>query len=132
MTIAVRIDNQDPTPPYEQLRRQLAEAILTGQLEAGSRLPTVRQLAGDLGLANGTVMRSYIELSTSGLVSTARGQGTTVLEVSHLSQTIKRQRLDKLATALMTEARLQGLSSQEVQQLLIDTMTELDSEKEAV
>ena len=56
MSVALRLDAADPTPPYEQLRRQLAAAIETRQLAPGSRLPAVRQLAGDLGVAPGTVV----------------------------------------------------------------------------
>ena len=57
MSADIAIDLSDPTPPYEQLRRQFATMIETGQLVAGQRLPPVRQLAKDLGLANGTVAR---------------------------------------------------------------------------
>ena len=56
MTLStVTVDVLDPTPPYEQLRRQLADLIGSGVLSAGDRLPPVRQLAADLGLAVGTV-----------------------------------------------------------------------------
>lgn len=79
MTFAVRLDPLDPTPPYEQLRRQIALAIDGGQLATGTRLPTVRQLAGDLGIAPGTVMRAYSELEASGRIATRRGAGTTVI-----------------------------------------------------
>ena len=82
MSFAVRVSATDPTPPYEQLRLQLAGAIEAGTLRAGVRLPTVRQLAADLGLANGTVMRAYRELEASGLVSTKRGAGTTAIGVA--------------------------------------------------
>ncbi|MET7426229.1 GntR family transcriptional regulator [Dactylosporangium sp. NPDC005555] len=68
----------DPTPPYEQLRRQLAALITTGALPAGARLPPLRQLAGDLGLAVGTVARTYRELESAGLVESRRGGGTSV------------------------------------------------------
>lgn len=81
MTFAVRVDAADPTPPYEQLRRQLAGAIQAGTLASGTRLPTVRQLASDLDLAPGTVMRAYRELETSGLILTGRGQGTVVTPI---------------------------------------------------
>lgn len=74
----IRLDSADPTPGYEQLRRQITWAISTGQLVPGTRLPTVRQLAGDLGVANGTVMRAYAELEAAGAVVTARGAGTRV------------------------------------------------------
>ena len=45
------IDPASPTPPFEQLRAQYVAAIASGELPPGSRLPTVRRLAGDLGLA---------------------------------------------------------------------------------
>lgn len=76
----VRISDADPTPPYEQLRRQLAGLILRGELAAGDRLPPVRQLAGDLGLAAGTVARAYRELDAEGLVMGRRGGGTVVAD----------------------------------------------------
>jgi GntR family transcriptional regulator len=58
----------DPTPQYEQLRRQLVDLIEGGQFVQGERLPPLRQLAGDLGLAVGTVARTYHELEAAGLV----------------------------------------------------------------
>lgn len=76
----LRIDPEDPTPPFEQVRRQLTLLIETGQLVAGERLPSVRGLADDLGLATGTVARAYRELETADLVTTRRGAGTRVAE----------------------------------------------------
>jgi len=72
------VDDADPVPAYEQLRRQLSDLIHTGALPRGARLPALRQLAGDLGLAVGTVARAYRELDTAGLVTAHRGGGTRV------------------------------------------------------
>lgn len=80
MSDVVTIDLGDPTPPFEQVRRQLTLLIETGQLVTGERLPSVRQLAGDLGLATGTVARAYRELEAAGLVVTKRGGGTRVAD----------------------------------------------------
>ncbi|BBC34942.1 Transcriptional regulator, GntR family [Streptomyces graminofaciens] len=74
----VRVDTTGPVPPYEQIRAQLAALILTGRLSEGERLPTVRQLAADLGLAPGTVARAYRELESAELIRTRRGAGTRV------------------------------------------------------
>jgi GntR family transcriptional regulator len=74
------VTTTDPTPPYEQLRRQLAGLIAGGVLAPGSRLPPLRQLAGDLGLAVGTVARTYRELESAGLLVSRRGGGTRVAE----------------------------------------------------
>lgn len=74
----ITVDDSSPTPPFEQIREQLAGLIATGGLAHGERLPTVRQLAGDLRLAPGTVARAYSALETDGLIETRRGAGTRV------------------------------------------------------
>ncbi|GAA4429970.1 GntR family transcriptional regulator [Georgenia halophila] len=72
------IDAASATPPYEQVRAQLAGQITAGTLVVGTRLPTVRGLAGDLGLAVNTVARSYRQLEEAGLVETRGRAGTVV------------------------------------------------------
>lgn len=114
MTYAVRVDASDPTPPYEQLRRQLADAIGGGVLAAGTRLPTVRQLASDLGLAPGTVMRAYSELEASGHVATARGSGTTVKAQPTAPRAEAAQALDALASGFVLRARATAASDQAI------------------
>jgi DNA-binding transcriptional regulator YhcF (GntR family) len=74
----ITIDATSFVPAYEQVRSQLAEQIASRELHAGTRLPTVRQLARDLGLAVNTVARSYKDLEAAGLVAT-RGRGGTVV-----------------------------------------------------
>jgi DNA-binding transcriptional regulator YhcF (GntR family) len=74
----ITVDSASPVPPFEQVRAQLATQIADGALVPGTRLPTVRQLADDLGLAVNTVARSYRELEAAGLVET-RGRGGTVV-----------------------------------------------------
>jgi DNA-binding transcriptional regulator YhcF (GntR family) len=72
------IDSASPTPPYEQLRVQLARQIQDHTLAVGARLPTVRQLAADLGLAVNTVGRAYRELEEAGLIETRGRAGSFV------------------------------------------------------
>ncbi|MGJ3189074.1 GntR family transcriptional regulator [Paenarthrobacter sp. FR1] len=79
MTAGITVDLSDPVPPYEQIRRQLSSLIAIGVLQPGSRLPTVRSLAADLGIAAGTVARAYKELEQSGLIESRRRNGTVVL-----------------------------------------------------
>ncbi|MFI7281561.1 GntR family transcriptional regulator [Micromonospora chersina] len=78
MSTRVRIDQDSPVPPYEQVRGQLAGMIGDGRLAVGTRLPAVRQLAADLGLAVNTVARAYRELESAGLVETRGRHGTVV------------------------------------------------------
>jgi GntR family transcriptional regulator len=74
----LRVDVTSPVPPYEQLREQIAGLIATGLLQAGQRLPPVRQVAADLGLAGGTVARAHRELAQAGLVEGGGRHGTLI------------------------------------------------------
>jgi DNA-binding transcriptional regulator YhcF (GntR family) len=106
---ALRVVTTDPTPPYEQLRRQLAELIQAGVLAAGDRLPPLRQLAADLGLAVGTVARTYRELEAAGLVASRRGGGTRVQAAAQRATAAQRERhLQAHAETFVRQARLLG------------------------
>ena len=74
----INLDPYVSLPPYEQVRSQLARQITDRALAVGTRLPTVRQLAADLGLASNTVARAYRELEEAGLVETRGRAGTFV------------------------------------------------------
>jgi DNA-binding transcriptional regulator YhcF (GntR family) len=76
--VILEIDPDAALPPYEQLRQQVAALELGGALAPGDRLPAIRQLAKDLGLAGGTVARAYRELEADGVVSTHGRHGTVV------------------------------------------------------
>ena len=76
----LRVDTASAVPPYEQIRTQIATMIATGVLPVGQRLPTIRQLAADLGLAGGTVARAYRELEQAGLIRSRGRHGTFVLK----------------------------------------------------
>src|ERR1700712_4047743 len=74
----IQIDSRSATPPYEQLRVQFAEEVRSGSLAAGTRIPTVRKLAEDLGLAPNTVARAYRELEADGFIETRGRNGSYV------------------------------------------------------
>ncbi|MFL6079916.1 MAG: GntR family transcriptional regulator [Ornithinibacter sp.] len=113
MTLStVTVDVLDPTPPYEQLRRQLADLIGSGVLGPGDRLPPVRQLAADLGLAVGTVARSYRELEQAGYVRSRRGGGTRVATTASSPPTPQRA-LEAAAAAYLDRARGLGLTTED-------------------
>jgi GntR family transcriptional regulator len=76
--VILEVDPHSAVPPYEQLRQQVTALVLGGALTPGARLPAIRQLANDLGLAGGTVARAYRELETDGVVTTHGRHGTVV------------------------------------------------------
>ena len=83
----IRIDLSERTPPYQQIRAAILSALATGELRAGDRLPTVRQLAGDLGVAPGTVQRAYAELEADGALESKGRRGTFARTPSLASST---------------------------------------------
>lgn len=76
--LRVEIDLGSGVAPYEQIRAQVVGLVVAGRLQVGDRLPPIRALATDLGLAAGTVARAYRELESAGVVTTRRRAGTVV------------------------------------------------------
>ena len=74
----IELDPGSTEPPFEQIRSQVAALVAGGRLRAGDRMPTVRALAGKLGLAVNTVARAYKELEALGVVETRGRAGTYV------------------------------------------------------
>ncbi|WP_406263513.1 GntR family transcriptional regulator [Actinacidiphila glaucinigra] len=78
MSLKITVRPDAATAPYEQLREQIADQARSGALPVGYRLPTVRGLADDLGLAANTVAKAYRALETDGVIETRGRNGTFV------------------------------------------------------
>src|SRR5262249_49699950 len=77
-SMQVAVDPRAPAAPYEQIRAQIAGEARSGELPAGTRLPTVRALADELAVAPGTVARAYRTLEEDGVIETRGRHGTFV------------------------------------------------------
>jgi GntR family transcriptional regulator len=108
----VEIDVASSTPPHEQLHQQLRRFILAGALPPGSKLPAIRQLAADLGLAPGTVQRAYRDLEGANLVRSRRPTGTFVTD-STRTRAEHREALQELAARFASQARQLGVPTEE-------------------
>lgn len=82
------IDPESPLAAFEQLRQQITAQVAGGELVPGDRLPTVRRLAGDLGIAPNTVARAYRELEVEGVLS-GRGRAGTFVADDNENQAAK-------------------------------------------
>lgn len=74
----IQLERSSGVPLYQQICQKLREAILSGELAEGTRLPTERALAGELGVNRTTVMNAYNELASEGLIEGHVGRGTLV------------------------------------------------------
>jgi GntR family transcriptional regulator len=73
-----RLDASSGVPPYLQLVHQVRQSLLLGYLREGDRLPTVKELAGDLAINPNTVVKAYRQLEHEGLAGGRPGQGTFI------------------------------------------------------
>jgi len=121
--VTVSVDTDSPVPPYEQLRGHLTAMILSGTLAHDARLPSIRQLAADLGLATGTVARAYRELESDGLIVTRGRNGTVVSRTSPaFSAQEIRQRLADAARAFVQAGQQIGASPEHLRRALDDAL----------
>ena len=107
----LRLDPRSHIPPYEQLRAQISVMVAVGHLGPGTRMPTVRDLAGLLDLAPGTVARAYRELERDGILEGQGRRGTFVVDEPPESEPVleRRRRLDEAATTFAFAARQLGV-----------------------
>jgi DNA-binding transcriptional regulator YhcF (GntR family) len=109
------VDPSSDVAPFEQVRAQIAGQVAAGRLAAGQKLPTVRALAADLGLAVNTVARAYRELEADGIINTEGRRGTFVHSraVEAVSSDVR-----EAAGAYATTARRAGLTRAEATRLV--------------
>ena len=119
MNVSVTLDMLAATPPYEQVRAQLAGHIRTGALRPGDKLPVVRALAADLGVATNTIARAYRELEAGGLVTSRRRVGTIV----QAPPSPAGPALQEQAVLFVRAARSAGLADEEVVDLVRGAMS---------
>lgn len=110
----IAVDLNSSVPQYEQIRAQVAALVVAGRLHQGNKLPTVRALASDLGIAPGTVARAYRELEAASLVVSRRRIGTVVSSRPRLQGDTY-----ALALELARTARKEGVGTGELMDLVL-------------
>lgn len=105
----LQVDPHSTTPPFEQIRMQVIEAVRTGALAPGDKLPTVRRLAEDLGLAPNTVARSYRALEQDEVIETRGRLGSFVAATGDATQ----RQMQLAAVAYADRAKSLGVSPDE-------------------
>jgi GntR family transcriptional regulator len=118
--LAINLDSQ--TPINDQIVFGLRRAIATGELTPDTKLPSVRQLAADLGVNLNTVARAYRALEASGLVTTVRGRGTRVVSsIEHENARATANVSERLKDAV-TDAKLAGMTQATLRQAFSDVL----------
>lgn len=113
------ISNHSGTPIYEQIKDQIQEAILAGELKPDAMLPSIRQLARDLKISVITTTRAYNDLEEEGFIVSVQGKGSFVLPQS--KEMVRENALRKVEKGLwdaIVAAKAGRISKNEVMQML--------------
>ncbi len=111
----ILLSNKSDLPIYEQIKAQIKEQILSGEILENEFLPSIRQLAKDLGISVITTTRAYSDLESEGFIATLRGKGSCVLPKD--SEMVREQYLKKIEEALMVaieNGKLANISNDEL------------------
>lgn len=119
----ITIDERDRRPIYQQVVDEIKALIATGELQEGTSLPPVRQIAADLGVNLNTIAFAYRRLQKDGLVKIKHGAGAIVTS-RLLTETTEEQLRSQLATAL-THLALAGLKLSEIRNLVNGELSRL-------
>jgi GntR family transcriptional regulator len=113
------IANSSPDPIYEQIVRQVKTQIISGELEEGTALPSIRKLARELNISVITTKRSYEDLEREGFIDTVAGKGSfvAVQNKEFLRETRMKIVEDKLGEAI-SEAKMLGLGIEELKEMM--------------
>ncbi len=119
------ISNQSELPIYAQIKEQLKEQILNGQIPEGSTLPSIRQLAKEVGVSVITTTRAYSDLEEEGFIATMQGKGSVVLskDNSMLQEQYLMRIEEGLSTAIET-ARVMRLPKEELMRIFHNLLQE--------
>lgn len=113
----ISINYRDPRPIYEQIQSELRRLMLTGALPPGSRLPSVRELAGQLAINPNTIQRAYRELEADGYILSVAGKGSFVAQVDQIAEQQKKQAVGAFLAAAQ-RLRALGLTQAQLTQFL--------------
>jgi GntR family transcriptional regulator len=120
----------DELPIYRQIMRQITDAVASGRIGEGEKLPSQRDLAEQLVVSPLTVKKAYDELERQGIIATRRGRGTFVsTSASTIDPAETKARLRGTVRRLLTQAHLSRLSLRELQGLIEEVDEELRSER---
>jgi DNA-binding transcriptional regulator YhcF (GntR family) len=124
----IRIDRNSRIPIYDQIKDQIKGLIHAGQIKTGDQLPTIRELSVELSVNFNTVALAYRDLVNEGVIITERGKGTFVASTpgEEEMQKIRRDKLQKLIEALVSETDRLGYSSEEVGRAFLDQFKKRD------
>ncbi len=120
------IDQRSSTPIYQQLIQCVKEALLRGSLRFGDKMPSVRELAGQLAINPNTIQKAYQELERQGIIESLRGRGTFVCQHIEAHADLARQaEVNDALRKVLIEAHYLGLGAEQIMAMVKEHLHDL-------
>ena len=116
------IDSRSAVPVYEQLKRQIIIHIVSGKLDDGKKLPSIRELAAAILINPNTVAKTYRQLETDGFVTSRKGLGVFISTGGRELQSNRIEIFRELTDEYLSKAAVLGLSADEIMKGLSDRL----------
>jgi GntR family transcriptional regulator len=129
--LVFRLTSKSNVAPYVQLAEQVRQALLTGVLREGDRLPTVKDVVGSLAINANTVLKAYRELEREGLVEGRQGIGTFVLRRPDGPPPGTHALLQRGLTTWVAKARRAGMRDADIESMVRSTLVTTQDEATA-
>lgn len=113
------ISNSSNRPIYEQITTQIKDLILTGELQPGQKLPSIRALANGLRISAITTKRAYTDLEAQGFIETVQGKGSFVTGGNvELLREERRRQIEQRLMRLVDDARSADIGDDELREMM--------------
>ena len=127
------ISQTDNRPMYLQIMEQIKQRIVVGDWASGQAIPSIRQLAADIGVSVITVKRAYLELEREGMIVTRQGKGCFVASDSKLGARIREEELVQHLEQAVRSAAMMGLSPKNLEKRIREVFERVaDTDKETI
>ena len=129
----IQIEPQSDVPIYEQVTRQIIEGIARGDMKPGDALPSVRNLAADLGVNMHTVNKSYHELEEKGIITIRAKSGAIIRSAEERALTSEQlQQIEKNLKPVVAEGMVLGATAEQIEHVMKKVFADLQIATEGV
>ncbi|WP_234117458.1 GntR family transcriptional regulator [Clostridium hydrogenum] len=108
------IDFNNKMPIYIQIMDYLKQMVISGEIDKGSKLPSIRELSSKLGVNCSTVQKAYVEMERQGIIQVERGMGTFVKNDAEVIMKLKKETAERLIDEFINKMKNIGFNNEDI------------------
>lgn len=108
------IDFNNKMPIYIQIMDYLKQRVISGEIDKGSKLPSIRELSSKLGVNSSTVQKAYVEMERQEIIQVERGMGTFVKDDAEVIMKLKKETAERLIDEFINKMKNIGFNNEDI------------------